>query len=63
MKAVVVGGARKPVGLGDEEDDAEGSEGYGIMLSTGPPLSQARTGTPQIIPSTGPIPKCSFVGV
>ena len=33
------------------------------MLSVGPPLSHARTGKEETIPSTGIIPKCSLVGV
>lgn len=31
--------------------------------SVGPPLVHATTGRPHAIPSTGPIPKCSFPGV
>jgi len=33
------------------------------MLSVGPPLLQASTGSFMYIPSTGTIPKCSFSGV
>jgi len=29
-----------------------------MMLSVGPPESQARTGRPENMPSTGPIPEC-----
>jgi hypothetical protein len=39
------------------------SAGWSTILSVGPPLSQASMGRPHIIPSTGPIPKCSFAGV
>ena len=39
------------------------SSGDETTVSVGPPLSQARTGSPHIIPSTGPMPKCSLEGV
>jgi hypothetical protein len=34
-----------------------------MMLSVGPPESQARIGRPENMPSTDPIPKCSYAGV
>src|SRR5882762_2648096 len=34
-----------------------------MTLSVGPPVLVANIGRPQTIPSTGPIPKCSLVGV
>ena len=66
VNAGCVGSTRNPVGLGfmeEMEGEDEESRENGIIDSTGPPLLQAITGRPQIIPSTGPIPKCSFVGV
>lgn len=44
-------------------EDADESKSGSTMLSVGPPELHARTGKPQIMASTGPMPKCSFAGV
>lgn len=64
LNASEVGAARKPVGFGTKAAmSAVSDAGNGMMVSVGPPFSHATTGRPHIMPSTGPIPKCSFVGV
>lgn len=76
--SVGFGGRRYPVPTNSKSEVSSVSFGYGfeaeeeeeeeevsmlIIVSSGPPELQAKTGRPEIIPSRGPIPKCSFVGV
>lgn len=48
---------------GGRSQPVRSSGGASTTLSVGPPELHARTGRPQTIASTGPMPKCSFVGV
>ena len=50
-------------GSGRTSQPVRDSGGSATILSVGPPLSQASTGRPHAIASTGPMPKCSFAGV